>query len=316
MPGSIPEGKLVYGMQLPVQSQSTIYAEPWEAAAGTAELTDIARAADRSGFFYVAVCDHVAIPRPLDEKMSTSWWDTIATLGYLAAVTEHTHLLSHVYVLPYRHPLMAAKSFLTLDELSSGRAILGVGAGHVESEFELLGVNFADRGRLLDDAIEVVRAAFAQEYPSVQTASFRVADAGLRPRGPQPDGPPIWVGGSSRPAMRRAADLGDGWLPQGPPEGGMKRAIAWLAERREANGRAHRPFAVGVNAEILYLGDPWFEEGPFHLTGDPEPMAERLRRYRGIGINQLQVRFRSRSAAELCDQIDRFGTDVAPLLND
>ncbi len=316
MPGPIPEGKLVYGMQLPVQSQSTIYAEAWEADAGTAELSDIARAADRSGFHYVAVCDHVAIPRPLDEKMNTSWWDTIATLGYLAAVTEHTHLLSHVYVLPYRHPLMAAKAFLTLDELSGGRAILGVGAGHVEAEFDLLGVSFAERGRLLDESIEVVRAAFTDEYPAVDHRALpggrrRARDPGGRSPGDRPSG---WED-RRRPALRRAADLGDGWLPQGPPEGGMKRAIAWLDERRQANGRADRPFAVGVNAEILYLGDPWFETGPFHLTGDPEPMADRLRRYRDIGVDQLQIRFRSRSAAELCDQIDRFGADVAPLLD-
>ena len=140
------------------------------------------------------MCDHVAIPKPLDEKMSTSWWDTIATLGYLAAITEQVRLMSHVYVLPYRHPLMAAKSFLTLDELSGGRAILGVGAGHVESEFELLGVDFAGRGRALDESIDVVRAAFADEYPVVDTPSFHVADAGLRPRGAQAGGPPIWVG--------------------------------------------------------------------------------------------------------------------------
>jgi probable F420-dependent oxidoreductase len=314
MPSSIPEGTLAYGMQLPVQSQSTIYAEPWEADAGVAELADIARAADRAGFWYIAVCDHVAIPRPLDEKMSTSWWDTVATLGYLAAVTERTHLMSHVYVLPYRHPLMAAKSFLTLDELSGGRALLGVGAGHVQGEFELLGLDFDQRGRILDESIEVVRAAFTDEYPEIDTAGFHVADAGMRPRGVQSGGPPIWVGGSSKPALRRAADKGDGWLPQGPPEGGMRRAIAWLAERREENGRAGQPFAVGANAEILYLGDPWFETGPQHLTGDPEPMAERLRRYRDIGVDQIQIRFRSRSAAELCDQIDRFGAEVAPLL--
>jgi probable F420-dependent oxidoreductase len=314
MPDSIPAGTLVYGMQLPVQSQSTIYAEPWEAEAGVAELADIARAADRSGFFYVAVCDHVAIPRPFDEKMNTAWWDTVATLGYLAAITERTHLMSHVYVLPYRHPLVAAKSFLTLDELSGGRAILGVGAGHVEREFDLLGVDFAGRGRTLDESIDVVRAAFTDEYPTIDTDSFHVADAGLAPRGAQAGGPPIWVGGSSKPAMRRAADKGDGWLPQGPPEGGMRRGIAWLTERREANGRADLPFAVGANAEILFLGDPWFETGPQHLTGDPESMAERLRRYSAIGVNQIQIRFRSRSAAELCDQIDRFGAEVAPHL--
>jgi probable F420-dependent oxidoreductase len=315
MPDSIPAGTLAYGMQLPVQSQSTIYAEPWEADAGVAELADIARAADRAGFHYVAVCDHVAIPRPSDEKMGTAWWDTIATLGYLAAVTERTRLMSHVYVLPYRHPLMAAKAFLTLDELSGGRAILGVGAGHVEAEFELLGLDFAARGRVLDDSIDVVRAAFTDEYPEIDTTTYQVGGAGLRPRGAQAGGPPIWVGGSSRPAMRRAADKGDGWLPQGPPEGGLRRAIAWLAERREENGRADRPFAVGANAEILYLGDPWFETGPQHLTGEPGPMVERLARYRDIGVNQIQIRFRSRSAAELCDQIERFGVEVAPGLN-
>jgi probable F420-dependent oxidoreductase len=314
MSDSIPAGTLVYGMQLPVQSQSTIYAEPWEVEAGVAELADIARAADRSGFFYVAVCDHVAIPRPFDEKMNTAWWDTVATLGYLAAITEHTRLMSHVYVLPYRHPLVAAKSFLTLDELSGGRAILGVGAGHVEGEFDLLGLDFAGRGKTLDESIDVVRAAFTDEYPTIDTDSFHIADAGLAPRGAQVGGPPIWVGGSSKPAMRRAADKGDGWLPQGPPEGGMRKGIAWLAERREANGRADRPFAVGANAEILFLGEPWFETGPQHLTGDPEPMAERLRRYSAIGVNQIQIRFRSRSAAELCDQIDRFGAEVAPHL--
>jgi len=315
MPDSIPAGTLAYGMQLPVQSQSTIYAEAWEADAGVAELAAIARAADGAGFYYLAVCDHVAIPRPGDEKMGTTWWDTIATLGYLAAVTEQTRLMSHVYVLPYRHPLVAAKSFLTLDELSGGRAILGVGAGHVEAEFDLLGLDFAARGRVLDDSIDVVRAAFTDEYPEVEAGDFRVGGAGLRPRGVQAGGPPIWVGGSSKPAMRRAADRGDGWLPQGPPEGGMRRAIAWLAERREANGRADRPFAVGANAEILCLGDPWFEPGPQHLTGEPGPMVERLARYRDIGVDQIQIRFRSRSAAELCDQIERFGVEVAPGLN-
>jgi hypothetical protein len=96
----------------------------------------------------------------------------------------------------------------------------------------------------------------------------------------------------------------------------MKRAIAWVTERREENGRADQPFAIGAYSELLFLGDPWFEVGPQHLTGDPEPMAERLRRYKGIGVDQIQIRFRSRSAAELCDQIERFGVEVAPLLND
>ncbi len=315
MPDAIPADTLVYGMQLPIQSQSTIYAEPWEASAGASELADIARAADRNGFWYLAVCDHVAIPRPLDEKMGTSWYDTIATLGWLAGLTDHVRLMSHVYVLPYRHPLMTAKAFLTLDELSGGRALLGVGAGHVQAEFELLGVEFEHRGSALDDAIDVVRAAFVDEYPEATTPSVSVAGAGLRPRPRQAGGPPIWVGGSSRRALRRAADKGDGWLPQGPPPEGVRAAVAWMAERRQANGRADRPFAIGGNSDVLYLGDPWFEPSPGQLVGAAEPMAERLRKAKAVGINQLQLRFHTRSAQELCDQIDAFGADVAPLLN-
>src|SRR5918994_2499207 len=143
-------------MQLPIQSQSTIYVQPWEPDAGVAELVQVAQACEAAGFDYVAVCDHVAIPDDKAEAMSTEWWDTIATLSYLAAVTERVRLLSHVYVLPYRHPLTSAKAWATLDRLSSGRAILGVGTGHVEGEFDALGVPFEDRGRLLDEAIDAV----------------------------------------------------------------------------------------------------------------------------------------------------------------
>jgi probable F420-dependent oxidoreductase len=316
MAGIVPAGRLVYGMQLPVQSQSTIYAEDWETGAGVAELREVATRADANGFFYVAVCDHVAIPRPLDEKMRTSWWDTTTTLGFLAGVTEQAHLLSHVYVLPYRHPLMAAKAFLTLDAISRGRAVLGVGAGHVEAEFALLGVDFASRGAQLDEAIDVVRAAFVDEYPTAAGERWPVADAGLRPRPVRPGGPPVWVGGSSPPAIRRAATRGDGWLPQGPPKDGMRAAIERIGALREAAGRADEPFDLGINVEPVYVGRPDWGVGRYCLSGAPEPIAERLRSYGTLGANHLQLRFRSRSATELCDQIDRFGAEVAPLLND
>jgi probable F420-dependent oxidoreductase len=310
----IPQGQVVYGMQLPIQSQSTRYAEDWEPSTGVDELTAIARACDESGFFYVAVCDHVAIPRPYDEAMRTSWWDTLTTLGYLAGVTSRTRVMSHVYVLPYRHPLMTAKGFLTLDNVSRGRAILGVGAGHVDAEFELLGVPFASRGQALDEAIDIVRAAFEDEYPEHHGDRWSVKDAGLRPRPIQPGGPPIWVGGSSRAAMRRAATKGDGWLPQGPPEMGMKKAVQFIKEQR-AETRGDEPIDMGINTESVYVGDPPFEVAKYDLTGSPDKIAERLRSYRALGVNQLQVRFRSRSADELCDQIRAFGAEVGPALN-
>jgi probable F420-dependent oxidoreductase len=310
----IPSGQLVYGIQLPIQSQSTRYAEDWEPGAGIEELTAIAKACDESGFFYVAVCDHVAIPRPYDEAMRTSWWDTLTTLGYLAGVTTETRLLSHVYVLPYRHPLMTAKGFLTLDNVSRGRAILGVGAGHVDAEFDLLGVDFEDRGNALDEALDIVRSAFDEEYPTYSGERWSVKDAGLQPRPVQPGGPPIWVGGSSKAAMRRAAERGDGWLPQGPPKMGMKAAVRFISERRHAT-RGDDPIDLGINTESIYVGESPFELGKYDLGGEPDKIAERLRSYGSIGVNQLQIRFRSRSADELCDQIRAFGADVGSLLN-
>jgi probable F420-dependent oxidoreductase len=310
----IPPGQVVYGIQLPIQSQSTRYAEDWELSAGVDELAAIAKACDESGFFYVAVCDHVAIPRPYDETMRTSWWDTLTTLGYVAGITTSTRLLSHVYVLPYRHPLVTAKGFLTLDNVSHGRAILGVGAGHVDAEFDLLGVDFDRRGQALNEAIDIVRAAFEDEYPEHSGQQWSVKDAGLRPRPVQAGGPPIWVGGSSKAAMRRAAEKGDGWLPQGPPEMGMKKAVQFIKDHRAAT-RDDAPIDLGINTESIYIGEPPFELAKYDLCGEPDKIAERLRSYGTLGVNQLQIRFRSRSADELCDQIRAFGADVGPALN-
>lgn len=289
-----------YGLQLPVQSQSTIYVQPWERGAGAAELVQVARACEAAGFDYVAVCDHVAIPGDKAEAMSTEWWDTIATLAYLAAKTERVRLLSHVYVLPYRHPLVAAKAWATLDALSGGRAILGVGAGHVEREFEALGLPFAERGRLLDEAIDAVRAALQDEHPVHAGKQWQFEDVGVRPR-PVQDRLPIWVGGSSPAAMRRAAERGDGWLPQGPPEGGMEAGIARVHEQRAAAGRADEPFTVGALS------------GPLKLE-NVEKVSAYLRTYRDMGVDQVQVSFRSASVDELCEQIARFAAEVAPLV--
>ena len=121
MAGILDPNRLVVGMQLPIQSQSTNFVEPWEGSAGPAELADVARAADAAGFAYVAVCDHVAIPSEQISTMGETSWDTVATLAWLAGITERVRLLSHVYVPAYRHPLQVAKAFSTIDAISGGR---------------------------------------------------------------------------------------------------------------------------------------------------------------------------------------------------
>jgi probable F420-dependent oxidoreductase len=310
----VPDGHLVYGMQLQVQAKSKTFVEEWEADAGAAELAAIVQKADTTGFFYVAACDHLAVTKPLDEHMQTTWYETIATLGWIAALTTNVRVMSHVYVLSYRHPLQTAKAFMTLDELSGGRAILGVGAGHLQGEFELLGLDFAERGKVTDAAIDVVRAAFTDEYPDIETPYWgHLRDAGMAPR-PKQQPLPIWVGGSAKPSLRRAAERGDGWLPQGTPRADMPAQIAFLLEHRKRT-RGDDPIDLGTITEFLYVGEPGWDVGEGTLSGSPDLIAERLNEFGAMGVSHLQVRFRNRSLQELLDQMDAFHTEVAPHLH-
>ncbi|MFG3366263.1 LLM class F420-dependent oxidoreductase [Streptomyces sp. NPDC048156] len=306
---------LAYGIQLPVQSQSTMYAEGWEAGAGAADLAEIARTADRTGFDYIACCDHVAIPRRLADAMSTVWYDPVATLAYLAGITEHVRLMSHVAIVGLRHPLAAAKQYATLDHLSGGRLILGVGAGHVQEEFEALGVDFARRGAVLDESLDALKVALGpEEYPSFKGERFTFEGLGQRPR-PAQSRVPVWVGGSSAPAVRRAALKGDGWLPQGDSRDQLPGQIARLRRLREEAG-IEAPVTVGAITEPLYVGEPAWHVGRRTLSGAPQALAESLRAYGAMGVDQIQVRFRSRGLGELTDQMAAFAADVAPHLND
>lgn len=309
----IPAGQVAFGIQLPVQSQSTIYVDEWEKTAGPAELARVAGQADDSGFFYVAVCDHTAIPRRLAGAMGTTWYDTTATLGWLAAHTRRVRLLSHVYIAALRHPLRAAKEFATLDVLSGGRLIVGVGAGHVTEEFEMAGADFGRRGALLDEAIDGIAAALADEFPVLSGPAWPTKELGISPRPVQQPRPPIWVGGSSGPALRRAAARGEGWLPQTPKHSDMARLVPRLMELR-AELRPGEPIAVGALAGGLHVGTPRWELPRGTVSGPPQALAESLARWTELGVSHIQVRFPSRSAVELCEQMAAFAETVVPLV--
>jgi probable F420-dependent oxidoreductase len=297
----VPPGSVVYGIQLPVQAQSKYFVEPWELDAGPAEIAAVAQAADRSGFFYVGVCDHVAIPDDLSPRMGAVWYDTIATLSWLAAQTTHTRLLSSVFNLTYRPPLVTAKSFATLDLLSGGRAIVGVGVGHVEKEFAALGVDFAARGKTTDEALRVLDLALRDGV---------VDGMEIEPRAVQQPRPPIWVGGGAAAAVRRAARLADGWLPQGTPLDQLPELVElYREERGDDTGD------IGAISEWLYVGKPSWDLNRGAATGSAEQIATSLRAWTAVGVNHLQVRFASRSANELIDQIAAFGATVGPLLS-
>jgi len=310
----VPQGTVAYGIQLPIQSQSTIYVEEWELTSGPAELARVARQADDSGFFYVAVCDHTAIPTRLAGAMSTTWYDTIATLAWLAGVTSRVRLLSHVYIAAQRHPLRAAKEFATLDVLSGGRVVIGVGAGHVTEEFDLFGPPFEERGGALDESIDALAAALVDEFPDLPGPRWPARGLGVSPRPVQRPRPAIWVGGSSRAALRRAATRGDGWLPQTVRRSDMRVQVDQLLELRQ-DLRGGAPIEIGALPGTFHLGEPASELPRGTVSGSADRIAENLAELVDMGVSHLQLRFPTRSVGELCDQMAAFGEEVAPLLS-
>lgn len=300
----VPDGKLACGMQLPVQALSVRVSMPWEQQGTVDDMVRVAQAADAAGFLYVAVCHHVAIPREPAEMMSTQWFDPISTLGYLAAHTTSTRLMTNVFVAAYEHPLVAAKQFATLDRLSNGRLIAGIGAGHVEGEFDALGLAFTERGAATDRALALIKDALTHEW---------IGDVGQRPRPVQSPHPPIWVGGSGRPALRRVAHLADGWIPQATPLDQLPSDIEWILRERDRV----RPGAVpeiGYHL-VAHVGNPSWELPKGVMHGAPERIAEFANdRLGAIGVSHLQVRLFARDAQEQCDQIAAFGEQVAPHL--
>ncbi|WP_370468578.1 TIGR03619 family F420-dependent LLM class oxidoreductase [Streptacidiphilus sp. P02-A3a] len=296
-----------------MQSVSRLYREPWELDAGPEQLALVARAADRLGYAYVACCDHVVIPERLAEAMGTTWYDPVATLAWLAALTSRIRLLSHVAVAPLRHPLLSAKQYATLDLLSGGRLLLGVGAGHVPEEFQALGVDFHRRGAILDEGIVALSAALTDEYPVHRGARFAFSGLAVGPRPVQRPRPPIWVGGSSPRAVTRAALLGDGWLSQGDSIGQLSSQLQLIASVRRQAERGG-PFVVNAIPPALHVGEPGWDVGRRTLAGKPERLAEALRGYGALGVTHLQLRPRSRDCQEYLDQLEALATDVLPLV--
>ncbi len=313
---AVPPGRVAYGMQLPVLSRPTPLAAEWEGQAGPATLARVARVADEAGFFSLGVGDHTAVPRRLSDAMGTVWYDLTATLGWLAAVTTRTHLLSQVMVLAHRHPLRAAKELSTVDVLSGGRLIVGVGAGYVPEEYELLTGGFEERGAHTDEALRALIRCFAEEFPDLPGPRWPAHDMGLAPGPVRQPRPPIWVGGSSPAALRRAAALGDGWLPSTTTLRDLPDQIARLGELR-AQLRGGSPIDVSAVADPVHLNDggPRRDLPPWVLSGRAPEVAERLRPLVDMGVNHLQVRLMARDAEELCDQVARFAVEVGPLLN-
>ncbi len=184
----------------------------WEKHATIEDLAQIAEAADRLGYHHLTCSEHIALPAAERGRRGTRYWDPLATFGYLAARTQRIRLATNVLVLGYHHPLEIAKRYGTLDQISGGRLILGVGVGSLKDEFDLLGAPFDDRGRRADDALRALRASLSVPEPAYQGEFYSFGGMVVDPCTVQ-DHVPIWVGGQTLRSLRRAATLAEGWAP-------------------------------------------------------------------------------------------------------
>jgi probable F420-dependent oxidoreductase len=184
----------------------------WEKRATIEDLARIAEAADRLDYHHLTCSEHIALPAAERNRRGTRYWDPLATFGYLAARTRRIRLATHVLVLGYHHPLEIAKRYGTLDKVSNGRLILGVGVGSLKEEFELIGASFDDRGARGDDALRALRASLSVPEPAYHGEFYSFGGMVVDPCAVQ-DRVPIWIGGRSLRSLRRAATLADGWAP-------------------------------------------------------------------------------------------------------
>ncbi len=202
------------GILSPVVVQHPATASAWEGTATVGDLRRIAIAADQLGYEHLTCSEHVAVPVAIAVERGATYWDPLATLSYLAAVTSRIRLVTQVLVLGYHHPLEIAKRYGTLDVLSGGRVVLGVGVGTLQEEFDLLGASFADRGARAEEALLALRSALGSREPRFDGTYFRFADVVVEPHARQ-SRLPLWVGGRTRRSLRRAVAHAEGWVPFG-----------------------------------------------------------------------------------------------------
>jgi probable F420-dependent oxidoreductase len=201
-----------FGLITPVLTRLPGGHAGWEDTAGIAEVAQIAEAADRLGYDHLTCSEHIAIPAADAEVRGATYWDPLATFGYLSARTTRIRFATYVLVLGYHHPLEIAKRYGTLDVVSGGRLILGVGVGSLEEEFDLLGAEFGQRGSRADESLRALRGSLSEERPVFDGEYFAYRDVIVDPCAVQKR-VPMWIGGRTARSLRRAVELADGWAP-------------------------------------------------------------------------------------------------------
>ena len=293
-------------------------------------LSDIAKLGDRLGFFCMVMPDHVLQPNQVNSTYPYSltgdileagqsgdgeWPEQITTLAYLAGITDQIKLVTSVMIIPYRNPILTAKMLSTLDMLSKGRLILGAGVGWMKEEFELLNTEpFAERGAVTNEYLRAFVELWTSDNPTFEGKYVNFSDITFLPKPVQKPHPPIWIGGQSKPAIRRAAQIGNAWHPVGaipaaplePEE--LAENLALLHDYAEKAGRDPSQIQVSVKAPLY---DSNNSDGPRRrFTGSPDQVRQDVQTYSDVGVTHLIFDFRTADPHQTEDRMAQFSEEV------
>jgi len=278
-----------------------------ETLAERSTIEAVARMADELGFDSVWCNDHLAMPTAsgdgatepayaaaYGEQRGQRIYEPLIVLAYLAAVTRRVLLGTSVYLLPLRNPLLAARQAVSLDGLSAGRLVLGVGAGWLESEFDAVGVPYRQRGRRTDEAIAMLKSLCGAD------------GGGFLPKPVQQPHPPLWIGGRSEAALRRAARAGDAWHPSHLTVDELRRQIPALHAECERAGRPADEVAVTTRRKLVRAPT----DDARVLQGDAGAIAATVAELEQVGVSHLVIEIPGASEGELLENLDWFGREV------
>ena len=286
-----------YGFTLPGRGQ----------LATPERLGIIARKGEELGFDSLLTGDHILVPRHISSPYpyteggefpgsgSGESMEQITLLSYIAGQTSKIRLVTSVLIVPHRNPLLAAKSLATLDVLSGGRLVVGVGVGWMREEFEALGLPpFEERGAVTDEYIRAFKVLWTESDPHFEGKYISFDDISFLPKPVQKPHPPIWVGGESRPALRRTAELADGWyplgsnptFPMGTPEQ-LKAGLARLAQYAERFGRDPSTIETIYRTHQFELKKEAAGSNRLPFVGDADQIAGDIRQYQEMGVTSM-----------------------------
>ncbi len=282
-----------------------------------ADAESLALRAEELGLDGVFVPDHILAKPATTQHYGPHWPDPFSLLGYLAGRTRRINLGASVIVLPYRNALVAAKAAATVDQVSGGRFIFGVGVGWDEAEFRDLGLPFPERGRMSNDYIRAIKAAWASDVPEYKGQYLSFSGATFSPRPVQRPHPPIWVGGTpgtvSEAAVRRCAELGDAWHPLGLSLDDVEKGLATLSRMATRAGRGKGPGLSPRN--LLDLTDRPKGSGRASFQGSPDEVASDVRRAQKLGAEWMTFDLPRADVPGMMRAMERLVKEVKPAVS-